>query len=98
MLGSQLVPEKEMGLSRNTDPDGTTIVDATTLQASAQAASNACNVFWCLLLPLEYIIRIMITTLNQTGHGHHFVVVGSIEYIITDLTLSRNMTPQEQGT
>lgn len=40
MFGSQ--PENETGATRKTDPDGTTIVDASTLQAAAHAASNAC--------------------------------------------------------
>lgn len=44
MFDSQFDPEKEMGLTKNTDPDGTTIVDASTLQASVHAASNACFV------------------------------------------------------
>ena len=43
MFDPQLGPEKEMGLTRKTDPDGTTIVDASTLQADAHAASNACQ-------------------------------------------------------
>lgn len=42
MLASQLGPEKDTGWTRKTDPDGTTIVDASTLQAAAHAASNAC--------------------------------------------------------
>lgn len=42
MFGSQLWPEKEMGPRRNTEPDGTTIVAPSILQAAAHAASNAC--------------------------------------------------------
>lgn len=42
MFGSQLGPEKVIGLTRNTDPDGTIIVDPRTWQAAAHAASNAC--------------------------------------------------------
>jgi hypothetical protein len=42
MFGSQPGPEKETGLTRKTDPDGTTIVDASTLHAAAHAASKAC--------------------------------------------------------
>lgn len=35
-------PEKVIGLTRNTNPYGTTMVDPSTLQAAAHAASNAC--------------------------------------------------------
>ncbi len=42
MFCAQLDPEKVIGLTRKIDPDGTTIVDASTLQAAAQAAPNAC--------------------------------------------------------
>ena len=42
MFCSQLDPEKVIGKTKKTDPDGTTIVDASTLQAAAHAASNAC--------------------------------------------------------
>lgn len=42
MFCSQLDPEKEIGKTKKTDPDGTTIVDASTLQAAAHAASNDC--------------------------------------------------------
>lgn len=41
MFGSQLGPEKEIGFTRNTEPDGTTIVDASILQAAAHASSKA---------------------------------------------------------
>ena len=37
MFGWQLGPEKESGLTRNTNPDGTNNVDASTLQAASNA-------------------------------------------------------------
>lgn len=42
MFGWQVGPEKEMGPTRNTEPDGTTMVAPSILQAAAHAASNAC--------------------------------------------------------
>ena len=42
MFGWQFGPEKEIGLTKNTDPDGIIIVEASTLQVSIHAASNAC--------------------------------------------------------
>lgn len=42
MFGSQLGPEKEIGFTKNTEPDGTTIVEPSTLQAAAHASSKAC--------------------------------------------------------
>jgi len=41
MLGSQLGPENEIGFTRKTEPDGTTIVEASILQAAAHASSKA---------------------------------------------------------
>lgn len=43
ILGLQFGPAKEIGLRRKTDPDGTSIVDDSTLQAAAHAARNACH-------------------------------------------------------
>lgn len=43
MFSSQLEPENEIGLSRKTEPDGTTIVEASILQAAAHASSKACH-------------------------------------------------------
>jgi len=37
MFGSQLGPEKEIGFTKNTEPDGTTIVEPSTLQAATHA-------------------------------------------------------------
>lgn len=42
MFAAQYGPENEMGPTRNWDPDGTMSVDASTLQAAAHAAWNAC--------------------------------------------------------
>lgn len=42
MLAWQYGPENETGPTRNWDPDGTMSVDASTLQAAAHAAWNAC--------------------------------------------------------
>lgn len=45
MFAWQYGPENEMGPTRNTDSAGTIIIDASTLQAAAHAASNACIKF-----------------------------------------------------
>lgn len=47
MFGWQVGPEKEMGPTRNTEPDGTTMVAPSVLQAATHAASNACMIMWC---------------------------------------------------
>ena len=44
MFDSQLGPENEMGLTKKTEPFGTTKVDASSLQADNHAASNACSI------------------------------------------------------
>ena len=46
MFGWQFGPEKVIGLTRNTNPYGTTMVDPSTLQAAAHAASNACIAYY----------------------------------------------------
>lgn len=43
MFAWQYGPENEMGPTRNSDSDGTITVDASTLQAAAHAAWNACD-------------------------------------------------------
>lgn len=43
MFGWQLGPENEIGFTRKTEPDGTTIVEASILQAAAHASSKACQ-------------------------------------------------------
>jgi hypothetical protein len=43
MSGSQLGLENEIGFTRKTEPDGTTIVDASILQIVAHASSKACH-------------------------------------------------------
>jgi hypothetical protein len=43
MFGSQLGLENEIGFTRKTEPDGTTIVDASILRVVAHASSKACH-------------------------------------------------------
>jgi len=48
MFGSHLGPENEIGFTRKTEPDGTTNVEASILQAAAHASSKACHSENCI--------------------------------------------------
>ncbi|GAB4849219.1 hypothetical protein Ancab_004030 [Ancistrocladus abbreviatus] len=54
MSDAQLGPEKEIEYSRNSEPDGTSTVDASTSQAASHASSNACTVTTMMLCAATY--------------------------------------------